>query len=97
MGLLALGLRHDTEDSSEYFTEMHNHYGYYTGYEILELGRRLGLKEKPIRTFMTKFNTNQKNITDRICHSYMPNVTKDRATQLVESRIEAMQFIGSNF
>ncbi len=96
MGLLALGLLHDAEDGGEYFTDMYNHYGYYTGYDFLELGRRLGLQERPIRTFITKLKTNQKKITDLISHSYMPDVMKDRATQLVESRIKAMQVIDSN-
>lgn len=96
MGLLALGLLHDTEYSDEHFTDMCNHYGYYTGYDFLELGRRLGLQEKPIRTFIAKLKTNQKKITDLISHSYMPDIMKDRATQLVESRINAMQVIDSN-
>ena len=65
MGLLALGLLHDAEDDGEYFTDMYSHYGYYTGYDFLELGRRLGLQEKPIRTFITKLKTNQKKITDQ--------------------------------
>lgn len=95
MGLLALGLLHDAEEDGEYFTDMYSHYGYYTGYDFLELGRRLGLQEKPIRTFIAKLKTNQKKITDLISHSYMPDVMKDRATQLVESRIKAMQVIDS--
>lgn len=96
VGLLALGLLHGAKDGGEYFTDMYNHYGYYTGYDFLELGRRLGLLEKPIRTFITKLKTNQKKITDLISHSYMPDAMKDRAIKLVESRIKAMQIIDSN-
>jgi serine/threonine-protein kinase HipA len=96
MGLLALGLLHDTEDGGEDYTDMYNHYGYYTGYDFFELGRRLGLQEKPIRTFITKLKANQKKITDLISHSYMPDIMKDRATKLVESRIKAMQVIDRN-
>jgi serine/threonine-protein kinase HipA len=93
MGFLALGLLHDQEDGNEGFTDMYNHYGYYTGYDFLELGRRLGLQEKPIRTFITKLKANQRKITDLIDHSYMPDDMKTRAIKLVESRIQAMQVV----
>lgn len=91
LGLLALGLLHDQEDGDEHFTNMYNYYGYYTGYDFLELGRRLGLQEKPIRTFIGKLQSNQKKIADLINHSYMPDAMKARAINLVESRIQAMQ------
>ncbi len=93
MGLLALGLLHDQEDGDEDFTKMYSHYGYYTGYDFLELGRRLGLQEKPIRTFINKLKTNQRKISDLINHSYMPDAMKARASALVESRIRAVQIV----
>jgi len=96
LGFLALGLLYDQEGGDEYFTDMYNHYGYYTGYDFLELGRRLGLQEKPVRTFIAKLKTNQKKIIDLISHSYMPVDMKGRATKLVESRIQAMQVMDSN-
>jgi len=96
MGLLALGLLLDAKDSGEYFTDMYNHYGYYTGYDFLELGRRLGLQEKPIRTFIAKLKTNQNNITALINQSYMPDAMKERATALVELRIKAVQVVDRN-
>ena len=93
MGLLALGLLHDQEEGDEEFTDTYNHYGYYTGLDFLELGRRLGLQEKPIQTFITKLKTNQKKMIDLINHSYMPEAMKSRAAKLVESRIRAIQII----
>jgi len=96
MGLLALGLLHDQKEGDEYLTGMYQRYGYYTGYDFLELGRRLGLQEKPIRTFMTKLQDNQQNIADLINHSYMPDEMKTRAGGLVESRIQVMQITESN-
>ncbi|MFT5084971.1 MAG: serine/threonine-protein kinase HipA [Lentisphaeria bacterium] len=95
LGYLALGLLNDLGDG-EYFTDMYNHYGYYTGYDFLELGRRLDLQERPIRTFIIKLLANKKKIIDVILHSYMPNDMKDRATKLVEARIQAMQIMESN-
>ncbi|MGS2722994.1 type II toxin-antitoxin system HipA family toxin [Porticoccus sp. GXU_MW_L64] len=95
MGLLALGLLQDQEDGDEEFTDTYNHYGYYTGVDFLELGRRLGLQEKPIQTFITKLKTSQKKIIDLINHSYMPEAMKLRTVELVESRIRAAQITDS--
>jgi serine/threonine-protein kinase HipA len=91
MGLLALGLLHDGEAGGEHFTEMYQHYGYYTGHDFLELGHRLGLPEKPIRTFIAKLKDKQQDIADLISHSYMPDAMKVRAGGLVASRIRVMQ------
>lgn len=96
MGLLALELLHDSNEGREHFTDMYNHYGYYTGYDFLELGWRLGLQKKPIRSFIAKLKDNQKKITDLIHHSYMPDAMKDRAAKLVEFRIKSMQTVDSN-
>lgn len=93
VGLLALGLLHDQEDGDEEFTDMYNHYGYYTGFDFLELGRRLDLQEKPIRTFIGKLKSSQRKVVELISHSYMPDNMKTRAIKLVESRIQAMQVI----
>lgn len=91
MSLLALGLLHDPQDGDEHFTGMYQHYGYYTGYDFLELGRRLGLPEKPIRSFISKLQDQQRNMTELIKHSYMPDAMKARAGKLLASRIRVMQ------
>jgi len=93
MGLLALGLLHDPEDGDEEFTETYDHYGYYTGVDFIELGKRLDLPEKPIRAFIGKLKTNQKKIIDLINHGYMPETMKTRAISMVESRIHALQVV----
>jgi len=93
MKFLALGLLCDKEDGDEYFTDMYEHYGYYTGYDFLELGRRLDLNEKPIRTFIAKLKDNQNKIFDMINHSYMPDAMKERAASLVKLRIRAIQIV----
>ncbi|MCV6621551.1 MAG: hypothetical protein OIF51_07325, partial [Cellvibrionaceae bacterium] len=82
---------HDQEAGDEEFTDSYSHYGYYTGFDFLELGRRLGLQEKPIQTFITKLKTSQKTIIDLINRSYMPEAMKSRAVEMVESRIRAIQ------
>ena len=106
MGLLALGLLLDKDgdglfheksdeavdkESDEYFSERFTYYGYYTGYDFLELGRRLSLPEKPVRSFINKLNSHQKKITDLIAHSFMPEAMKVSATATVNVRIKALQ------
>ncbi len=93
---LALGLLHDPDDEDEYFTDMYSHYGYYTGYDFIELGRRLGLLEKPIRTFIAKLKTQQNQIIELIGRSYIPVDMRNRATELLASRIQALQTIDGN-
>lgn len=94
VGLLALGLLLDPEDGDEYFTDAYNRYGYYTGGDFLELARRLGLREKPVHTFMEKLKNDQKKMTDMIGHSYMPKEMKSRASTMVVERIRALQIVG---
>ncbi len=96
MDPLALGLLHDSEDGGEYFTGMHDRYGYYTGYDFLELGRRLELQQKPIHTFINKLTDKQQQIIDLINRSYMPDEMKERAIKLLKSRIQAMLIVEMN-
>jgi serine/threonine-protein kinase HipA len=93
MGLLALGLLHDPENGDEYFTDLYEYYGYYTGYDFLELAGRLDLPEKPIRTFMAKLKDSQKKIIELIDHSFMPDRMKARASAMVENRLRAIQIL----
>jgi serine/threonine-protein kinase HipA len=93
MGLLALGLLHDAENGDEYFTDIYNHYGYYTGHDFLELGRRLGLPEKPVRNFLAKLSDNQQEIVNLIQRSFMPESMKEETIELIQSRINAIQII----
>ena len=92
---LALGLLHDPKDGGEYLTGVYQHYGYYTGHDFLELGRRLGLPEKPVLTFIAKLVHNQQEIIDIIKHSYMPDDMKTRAAGTVAGRIQALQVLAA--
>jgi serine/threonine-protein kinase HipA len=90
LSFLALGLLHDKDDDEE-FTESYNHYGYYTGVDFLELSKRLGLAEKPVRKFITKLATLTNKITELIDHSFMPEEMKEKAKEIIEERIRAIQ------
>ncbi len=87
---MALGLLHDPEEGDEHFTAMYERYGYYTGHDFLEFGSRLGLPEKPIRTFIARLESQQNNITSVIERSFMPDDMKARADSLVGERIRAV-------
>jgi serine/threonine-protein kinase HipA len=91
IGFLALGLLHDKEDGDEEFTASYDYFGYYTGVDFIELAKRLGLKEKPVRKFIAKLATVVKKITDLISQSFMPTEMKTTAQEVVESRIKALQ------
>ncbi len=93
MGYLALGLLHDEEEGDECFTDSYNYYGYYTGYDFLELARRLGVKEKPVLSFIRKLKDKQQKMLDLIDHGYMPEEMKLRAAGMVKSGIKAMQIV----
>jgi serine/threonine-protein kinase HipA len=91
IGFLALGLLHDKEDGDEEFTGSYDYFGYYTGVDFIELANRLGLKEKPVRKFITKLSTDIKKISDLITHSFMPDEMKAIAQEIIENRIKALQ------
>lgn len=87
---LALGLLHDANGGGEFFTQAYEHYGYYTGRDFIELGRRLGLRDKPVATFIEKVTANRKKIVDLIHHSFMPEEMTLRAAALIVERLGAL-------
>ncbi|MBL4796895.1 MAG: HipA domain-containing protein [Oleispira sp.] len=91
IGFLALGLLHDKEDGDEEFSASYDYFGYYTGVDFIELAKRLGLKEKPVRKFITKLATDVKKIIDLVNQSFMPTEMKSIAKEVIESRIKALQ------
>lgn len=99
---LALGLLHDSnddnsddndEDHSEYHTEAYQHYGYYTGYDFLILADRLDVTRKSVISFINKLKKNERKIKKLIDDSYMPEKMKDRAKEIVTSRMQAIQHV----
>ncbi len=96
IGLLALGLLYQSSDDDEDFSDAYNYYGYYTGIDFLELARRLGLQQKPIRTFIAKLREKQDDIVQLITRSFMPEAMQQRAIKLVASRSKALQITAAN-
>ena len=93
LGQLALGLLLDPEDGDEQFSGAHQHYGYYTGIDFIELGARLGIPEKPILKFIDQLHSKQDDMLDLIDHSFMPESMKTRTSALLESRLRALSII----
>ncbi|MEH6823998.1 MAG: HipA domain-containing protein [Motiliproteus sp.] len=92
---LALGLLKEVESDKEYFSDNYNDYGFYTGYDFIELGRRLGLAEKPVRKFIERLKKDESKILDLISHSYMPEEMSRRAGEMVKDRIKILQIMES--
>lgn len=96
LGQLALGLLLDPVDGDEQFSEAHDYYGYYTGVDFIELGKRLGIPEKPIIKFIDHLHRKQGDMLDLIQCSYMPEAMKERATTLLENRLRVLGIISLN-
>ena len=93
LGQLALGLLRDPADGEEQFSVMHAHYGYYTGFDFIELGKRLGLPEKAVLKFIGLLDRRKTEIIDLIHRSYMPKQMQQRAAALVTARLGALRII----
>ncbi len=93
LGQLALGLLLDPNDGDEQFSEAHARYGYYTGFDFIELGKRLGIPEKPVLKFINQMNAKKGDMLDLIQHSYMPETMKERASTLLTSRLRTLGIV----
>ncbi|MBT2773226.1 HipA domain-containing protein [Halomonas sp. ISL-60] len=87
---LACDLLTDPESGEEAFTEHYAHYGFYTGYDFLELGRRYGLRAATVIKAIRDQVKKQDEILDVIASSYMPEVMKQEAASLVKGRTRAI-------
>jgi len=79
-GFLALDLLEDG------FSKRYEHYGYYTGYDFIELGIRLGISEKLIKKTIQDIVNKSDSLKKVVEHSYMPNEMKKRAMSLMDDR-----------
>lgn len=87
---LALGVLLDPEDGDEEFSEAHDHYGFYTGYDFVLLADRLQIPVKPVIKFIQKLMSEADAISELIGASYMPTEMKEGAKKLVRSRVGAL-------
>lgn len=87
---LALGVLLDPEDGDEEFSEAHDYYGFYTGYDFVLLADRLQIPVKSIIQFIRELEGEADAISELIDASYMPAEMKEDAKKLVCSRIGAL-------
>jgi serine/threonine-protein kinase HipA len=78
------------EEADGVFTKSHEHFGYYTAGDFLELANRLDIPATPVKTFLDKIRSSETSIINTIEHSYMPKEAKNRASELVAERIQAL-------
>jgi len=72
-------------------SERFEEYGFYTGFDFLELARRFGISEKPVRSFVNGIEAKMPELLAMINHSYMPDVMKAAARDQVVDRLQALQ------
>jgi len=73
------------------FSEQFEEYGFYTGHDFLELARRFGISEKPVRSFINEIEAKMPALLAMIDHSYMPEAMKVAASDQVLDRLRALQ------
>ncbi|GGX68961.1 type II toxin-antitoxin system HipA family toxin [Saccharospirillum salsuginis] len=87
---MACDLLTDPETGEEEFTEPYQEYGFYTGYDFLELGRRYGLPERAVIRAIRNQVDSQGDMIELIQSSYMPEEMKREAEVIVVGRCRAI-------
>jgi len=72
-------------------SERFEEYGFYTGFDFIELARRFGISEKPVRSFVKEIEARMPELLALIDHSYMPDAMKAAARDQVIDRLQALQ------
>jgi len=72
------------------FSEQFEEYGFYTGFDFIELARRFGISEKPVRSFVKEIAKKMPGLLALIDHSYMPAAMKAAARDQAVDRLKAM-------
>lgn len=85
VGFLALDLLADG------FSASYEDYGFYTGYDFLELARRLDIPQRPLRAFVASIASKITELTTAVDLSYMPDDMKQAASRLITERLSALQ------
>ena len=83
-GFLALDLLEDD------FSEQYQYYGYYTGHDFIELGRRLNIPEKSIKNLINKIKNKREPLIKAIENSYMPEKMRNKSVELINDRLRAL-------
>ncbi len=87
-GFLALDLLEEERDGV--YSKNYEINGFYTGHDFKIFGGRLGLRDKPIITFLYSVINRKTELIELINRSYMPNSMKKRSVSLITERMNAL-------
>jgi len=93
MGFLALDLLQ--EEAEGEFSSAYQKYGFYTGTDFLELGRRLELGERAIDKYLKFTISMEHELFSLVDSGFMPDEMKTKAKNTVSSRLKSLA-IGLN-
>ncbi len=85
---LALDLLEEEKDGI--FSTAYEKYGFYTAHDFKILGDRLGLRQKPVTTFIKNVRNKKTALIDLINRSYMPENMKKKAGSMILERVKAL-------
>lgn len=74
-------------------TPSYEYYGFYTGIDFIELGRRLNIPERAIKNRIARMVTLRPALLDLIKRSYMPEAMRLTATKTVQERFRALSIV----
>ena len=87
-GFLALDLLESEKHGV--FSKAYEKYGFYTGHDFMALGNKLGLREKPVATFISNVRKKESLLVDLVSCSCMPLEMKKKAGLMISERIKAL-------
>jgi len=87
---LALDLLEDEKNGI--FSKVYEKYGFYTGYDFKVFGKTLGLREKPVTTFINTVRKKESLLVDLVSCSSMPDAMKNKAGLMISQRMKALGF-----
>jgi serine/threonine-protein kinase HipA len=91
LDVLALDLLKEEEDCV--YTKVYDKYGFYTGYDFYELGKRAGLRPPVVENVLNTYFQNETEIIEIIENSFMPNEMKNKAILLFQDRLKALKIL----
>ena len=91
LGVLALDLL--KEEDYGVFTKVYDKYGFYTGHDFFELGKRAGLRSPVVKNVLNTYFQKETEIIEIIENSFMPNEMKNKAKLLFQDRIKDLKIL----
>lgn len=78
------------EEKNAIFSKAYEKYGFYTGNDFIILGSGLGLREKPITSFINTVIKKGPLLINLVNRSYMPEEMKEKAGSIISERVTAL-------